>query len=69
MPPGVLVQGLNSIAFSFFAYNATATSFELGGEITLQVDTAVTTSCLDLRSVNVQSPTYDQVMDGQYKAK
>ena len=65
VPPGVLTQGSNSIVLSLFAYNDTQASFSFGGEIKFQVDPAVTTSSLDLRNANVDSPTSQQVMSGQ----
>ena len=62
VPPGVLVQGTNTVALSFFAYNDTASALSLGGEVTVQVDRTITTSVLDLRGVDVESPSWAQVM-------
>ena len=59
--PGILTQGTNTVALSFFAFNATDASLSLGGPLTLQVDQPVTTSNLELSKFAIETSTYNDI--------
>lgn len=61
VPPGILVQGHNTIALSVFTLNQSTPTID-GRDIQVRVDPVITTTTLDLQGLKVDSPDYNQVL-------
>lgn len=61
VPPGILVNGTNTLALSVFALNGTEADLTIGaGGLSIQVD-SYTASSLDLKGLKAVNPTYGEM--------